>query len=827
MENTDYEMVRNLTILFFFERLMVKGAPRTLHDLSCQFGAKGFTKEMRQIAGGSQSGLKKFLSQYPSIFAIQGDFVDVNNFASLRRDFACSTETTKRDYAREAVEYFREKLLQYGPGTEVPIKSLLGHRSQARPEVRHISGQHIKEFKEFLMRFPDTFVIRGEHVILKEFEDAEPQPFHEIEKISVDPELKAVLIEFLYHLLELKGPLLVELLYQNVTRSFPEEEYSCLFKTPQDLATFLKMHSDTFLVQSNLVTLVNTSKKPFNDTIKTHVENQNCDNENNNNNVKSNLLTSELPPLSNNNNEELTPKVETVSPTPLQNQTLKQRINSVVMKTLADNSERDKNLVPNIYNKIQENHIRNDELEVELLSKTNVVKSVKEGLQIIDDLFEKAEKGNKVVVGLDCEGVNLGSNGYVTLVQLALPDKQIYIYDLVTFPQMFVEGGISKLLTSDKIIKVIHDCRSDSQAIHKQYGVLLKNVFDTQVAYLVIQFQDLGKPIHSCIRVSLSKLYEIYGLPGNKYKDCIKVVYKRDQKIWCRRPMTRVMLLYAASDVSCLLNLYDSLVDAIKPENMKLFSELCEEFIYSAIKPEEVKFRWKQRKLDAEAKELNSRLSSLSGESKKIVLSNKEIRLLRYLELTDDLKNKLRDSYKVRKKLEKLDGVNQKEQDKNSDSDTDAEFPSLELAPSGRSSPSSGGVMSPRTPVPITEPISLTESMQMVDEILSDTQMDRLDKIKRLEEILSAATSDIQPVGEDVAASTGDEKSSSNNKVDSQCFCNCHIEGVESVQSKLERDNSDVACQTLSTGDIVITKMWFTEEEKEKEKTLISSTKRQ
>ena len=41
---------------------------------------------------------------------------------------------------------------QYGAGTEVPIKSLLGHRSQAPPEVRHISGQHVKEFKDFLAR---------------------------------------------------------------------------------------------------------------------------------------------------------------------------------------------------------------------------------------------------------------------------------------------------------------------------------------------------------------------------------------------------------------------------------------------------------------------------------------------------------------------------------------------------------------------------------------------------------------------------------------------------------------------------------------------------
>lgn len=56
METMEYEMARNMTLLFFLERLLDKGEPRTLHDLSCQFGAKGFTREMRQIAGGSQSG---------------------------------------------------------------------------------------------------------------------------------------------------------------------------------------------------------------------------------------------------------------------------------------------------------------------------------------------------------------------------------------------------------------------------------------------------------------------------------------------------------------------------------------------------------------------------------------------------------------------------------------------------------------------------------------------------------------------------------------------------------------------------------------------------
>lgn len=60
IEAMEYEQARNLTLLFFLERLIDKNEPRTLHDLSCQFGAPGFTKEMRQIAGGSQSGKSRF-----------------------------------------------------------------------------------------------------------------------------------------------------------------------------------------------------------------------------------------------------------------------------------------------------------------------------------------------------------------------------------------------------------------------------------------------------------------------------------------------------------------------------------------------------------------------------------------------------------------------------------------------------------------------------------------------------------------------------------------------------------------------------------------------
>lgn len=65
----------------------------------------------------------------------------------------------------------------------------------------------------------------------------------------------------------------------------------------------------------------------------------------------------------------------------------------------------------------------------------------------------------------------------------------------------------------------------------------------------------------------------------------------------------------------------------------------------------------------------------------------------------------------------------------------DQEYPSLDSVPSDNSLPGTT-TFSPRN----SEPPSLTESMQLMDEILSDKTMDRIERIDKLEAILSAAT---------------------------------------------------------------------------------------
>lgn len=115
--------------------------------------------------------------------------------------------------------------------------------------------------------------------------------------------------------------------------------------------------------------------------------------------------------------------------------------------------------------------------------------------------------------------------------------------------------------------------------------------------------------------------------------------------------------------------------------------------------------------------------------------------------------------------------------------------------------------------------------MQMVDEILSDSQIDRLDKIKRLEEILSAATSEMQVLTDDSSGCVQQNDKPPERSKCTQCSCSCHTDSTNQNRLKEVCDDADVACQTLSTGDIVITKIWFTEDKKN-DKILLSSVKK-
>ena len=115
------------------------------------------------------------------------------------------------------------------------------------------------------------------------------------------------------------------------------------------------------------------------------------------------------------------------------------------------------------------------------------------------------------VVAVDCEGVSLSKEGKLCLVcyfiivnvhfvslliviivvccaqiQIATP-KKVYLFDVLKGgDRLFFDRGLRYLLESTKIIKVMHDCRKDSEALYFQYDVTLRGVWDSQIAYTVL-----------------------------------------------------------------------------------------------------------------------------------------------------------------------------------------------------------------------------------------------------------------------------------------------------------------------------------------------------
>lgn len=371
--------------------------------------------------------------------------------------------TKGRNYAQEAVQYFAARLDQYGPGTEVPIKSLLGHRSQAPPEVRHVSGQHVKEFRDFLAKHSETFVVRDDDIIyLKKYEGcitsrvSEENNGQVIELAAapapkLDPQLTTQLLSTIREHLESRGDSNSEMalgdLFDQVMpklEKIPGPGKGLPIKKQQDLVTFLKMHSHLFRVNAGMVSLIPIP-------------------------VHNHLQSSPTRSVSMQNNKNDASLVGGPSPAALQSQqSLKQRVNSVVLKVLADNSDRDKTSpTPD-----------DGAWKTNIFQRSKVILNHKECLSIMEEIMRRGE-----IIAVNCEGINLSSptKGQITLVQVACSNGQAYLFDVVTDPKIWIEGQLKDALQCNHVIKVFHDCRNVSAILKEQHQTDLCHVFDTQV----------------------------------------------------------------------------------------------------------------------------------------------------------------------------------------------------------------------------------------------------------------------------------------------------------------------------------------------------------
>ena len=348
-----------------------------------------------------------------------------------------------RDYTKETTEFFTEKLNSYGIA-EVPLKSLFGHRSQASSEIRHVSGQNVKEFREFLEKYSSIFVVRDDYVVLKSVLDQLEQDGHNNqlrrmpEEIQHDPYLMQQLVQDLedkvYSLTETySNKISIDLLYNSMQS---KEQLPALWndfiKVPTDLITFLHMNSRIFLVQGQMVSLTNERLTVLRDK-KQQIK------------LESNLYSSQsqiqqlsvrklqqqhVPSPSSSNGRMARTSCSS------QQSVVNQRIRSQIIKIVSQgchNSPSTSSLLASDHQNYRHFPNNNDEplsidnqndsnqydsIDLQLIKPRIVVKN-KDCEMIVDEIFASSIGGNCPVIGFDVEGVNLGTSGEVTLIQIS------------------------------------------------------------------------------------------------------------------------------------------------------------------------------------------------------------------------------------------------------------------------------------------------------------------------------------------------------------------------------------------------------------------------
>ncbi|KAJ4836974.1 hypothetical protein Tsubulata_025285 [Turnera subulata] len=173
----------------------------------------------------------------------------------------------------------------------------------------------------------------------------------------------------------------------------------------------------------------------------------------------------------------------------------------------------------------------------------------------------------ELVIGFDCEGVDLCRHGTLCIMQLAFPDA-IYLVDAIQGGEMLVKA-CKPALESTYIRKVIHDCKRDSEALYFQFGIKLHNVIDTQIAYSLIEEQE-GRARLPDDYISFVGLLADPRYCGISYmeKEEVRVLLRQDPKFWTYRPLSELMIRAAADDVRFLLYIYYKMMEKLNHRSL-------------------------------------------------------------------------------------------------------------------------------------------------------------------------------------------------------------------------------------------------------------------
>lgn len=95
--------------------------------------------------------------------------------------------------------------------------------------------------------------------------------------------------------------------------------------------------------------------------------------------------------------------------------------------------------------------------------------------------FQMTYLSKESIVGMAAEGVSIGRNGELCLLQLAT-QSHVFIFDMLVLGAVAFKDGLAELIQCPRVLKVVHDSRLVSDMLFHKFGVNLINIFDTQVS---------------------------------------------------------------------------------------------------------------------------------------------------------------------------------------------------------------------------------------------------------------------------------------------------------------------------------------------------------
>ncbi len=167
-----------------------------------------------------------------------------------------------------------------------------------------------------------------------------------------------------------------------------------------------------------------------------------------------------------------------------------------------------------------------------------------------------AELKREAAIGVDLEADSM-FHYYekVCLLQISTPSKNILI-DPLALEDL---SPLAPVFADSDIRKVFHGADYDIRSLHRDFGIEVNSLFDTQIAATFLGIRETGLA---------NLLKDRFGVTAEK---------KYQKKDWSERPLEQPMLDYAAKDSFYLLTLANMLEEELKAKGrLYCVEEECE-----------------------------------------------------------------------------------------------------------------------------------------------------------------------------------------------------------------------------------------------------------